>query len=54
MLFVELGTAEKKLLWNMAQQIMNNNSYGYVKVRCDWVKKKNKQYFFQLNCLDNF
>lgn len=30
---VELGTAEKELLMNMAQQAMNNNSYGYVKVR---------------------
>lgn len=30
---VELGTAEKELLRDMAQQTMNNNSYGYVKVR---------------------
>lgn len=30
---VELGTAETELLRDMAQQTMNNNSYGYVKVR---------------------
>lgn len=43
-----MGIAEKELLKNMAEQKMNNNSYGYVKVKCDWVK--HKHYFFKLNC----
>lgn len=30
---IELGTAEKELLRDMAQQTMNINSYGYVKAR---------------------
>lgn len=36
-----MGIAERELLKNMAEQKMNNNSYGYVKV---------KHYFFKLNC----